>query len=793
MDSLKIFLEESRRELLDLSTRNRLLAMPLYSKSARILHIHDEKSDEVFRILVTESKSMVFQPIPEDEKSSVEIDDNMKSDEIEEDLPQPEEEIDEATGLAKRHVDTKLQTKLTSDKLQKRLLSLFRDAQTIIEEQGVDILYLSLGSLKWFEADQSDIPRYAPLILVPVKLERTSARDRFKLKWREEDVQENLSLRAKLNYEFGINLPDFPEEEKIVPSKYAEAVANCISSKKTWSVETDIMTLGFFSFAKFLMYRDLDPETWPDSSPLLENEALCALLRDGFQAQERPFPEDSHLDDLIPAAKLDHVVDADSSQTYAIEIVRNGCSTIIQGPPGTGKSQSITNLIATAVLDGKKVLFVAEKLAALEVVKRRLVATGLGDLCLELHSQKANKRSVLDELKRTWQLGRPRGEELEAIISRLTQTRNRLNDYATKLHKIIEPSGITPFRIFGELARLGERGLEIGKINIPECVTWSAEERRIRKDILFELLHRIEIMGSPSNHPWRGSERPSILNIDLPQIREKLDIVREKLNILDGYNKQLSTLLHQSYPADLAHVETLCGIAAYIGAAPKNIDTQAFCNNLWASEFEQICNLVEHGRALYDLRIKYGQIVNPSAFEMDLSGTRLVIASYGRSYFRFLRPSYRQSIATFKGLLRDKLPRRYADRLTLLDDFISARQHLLFIRDHIELGRQVFGKCWQAEDSDWRHLDTIVKWMGQHVKTSTNQAFRQVFSQLDQGIDLVVLSEKYTHSINEAKQAIDAVFKEIQLNLHIAFNCSQIKDIFHLSSSQRELTNGITI
>jgi len=146
MDSLKIFLEESRRELLDLSTRNRLLAMPLYSKSARILHIHDEKSDEVFRILVTESKSMVFQPIPEDEKSSVETDDNMKSDRIEEDLPQPEEEIDEATGLAKRHVDTKLQTQLTSDKLQKRLLSLFRDAQTILEEQGVDILYLSLGS-----------------------------------------------------------------------------------------------------------------------------------------------------------------------------------------------------------------------------------------------------------------------------------------------------------------------------------------------------------------------------------------------------------------------------------------------------------------------------------------------------------------------------------------------------------------------------------------------------------------------------------------------------------------------
>src|SRR5690606_38443707 len=118
---------------------------------------------------------------------------------------------------------------------------------------------------------------------------------------------------------------------------------------------------------------------------------LSSVLRDGFPAADRPFPDDAHLDEVIPAARLDHVVDSDSSQTVAIEWVRANRSLVIQGPPGTGKSQSITNIIATAVLDGKKVLFVAEKLAALEVVKRRLESVGLGDLCLEIHSHKAHK------------------------------------------------------------------------------------------------------------------------------------------------------------------------------------------------------------------------------------------------------------------------------------------------------------------------------------------------------------------------------------------------------------------
>ena len=168
------------------------------------------------------------------------------------------------------------------------------------------------------------------------------------------------------------------------------------------------MVVWFFSFAKYLMYRDLDPATWPAHSPLGSNPTLSSLLGDGFVSEPALCGEGDKIDRADPARDMVHVTDADSSQAVVIEEVRRGRHLVVQGPPGTGKSQTITNLIATAVKEGKKVLFVAEKMAALEVVHSRLERLGLGAICLELHSNKANKKAVLEELARTLALGRPK-------------------------------------------------------------------------------------------------------------------------------------------------------------------------------------------------------------------------------------------------------------------------------------------------------------------------------------------------------------------------------------------------
>jgi hypothetical protein len=340
-------IQSTRRDLLDLSARNRLINTPRGPSPGRRIEIVDERSEEVFRLLVRERKAMSFLAgVVEPENDTVEP---KESETASAHLAQPEEDT-----IDPRHNDLRLQTRLTSERLQGRLLDMYYDAQTFEQEQGVSILYLAMGFLKWYEAAASDKARYAPLLLIPVDLERPSAAKRFRLRYRDEDVTTNLSLQAKLKAEFGIDLPDVPEIEEKSPTAYFDAVAEAIVDQPRWEVLRNDMVVWFFSFAKYLMYRDLDPGTWPAHSPLVSNPTLCRLLGEGFVSEPDLCGESDRIDGLIPPANLVHVTDADSSQAVVIEEVRRGRHLVVQGPPGTGKSQTITNLIATAVKEGKK-------------------------------------------------------------------------------------------------------------------------------------------------------------------------------------------------------------------------------------------------------------------------------------------------------------------------------------------------------------------------------------------------------------------------------------------------------
>ncbi|MEI9964821.1 MAG: DUF4011 domain-containing protein [Caulobacteraceae bacterium] len=479
--SIRERLLKERHALLDLSTRNRLLNTPLRTKNNRAIEIVDEKSAEVFRIL-TSGKAMSFAPgvqLSQTERAELDPDDDVTGA-----IPQPDEDeaVDER-GVAFRHTDTRLQTRLTSEGLQKRLLDIWYDAQTLEQEQGVNILYLAIGLLRWFDSDSSDIARHAPLVLLPVKLERTSAADRFKLRWREEPPSPNLTLQAKMKAEFALTIEDFKDEDEVDLAAYCARVADTVSGKARWEVLPNAMVLGFFSFAKFLMYRDLDPENWPKDAGIDAREMIGALLRDGFAQSEPLVPDDAPIDDVIRPLELNHVVDADSSQTVVIAEAAGGRSLVVKGPPGTGKSQTITNIIAAAAARGRKVLFVAEKMAALEVVYRRLQKAGLGPLALELHSNKVNKRAVLEELKRT------RDAQLRAarcdasVVQKLGDARDRLNHFARRLHEPLQPCGLTPHAILGRLAQAHSSSAPTD-VQLDGAESWDRDATSIRRSLV---------------------------------------------------------------------------------------------------------------------------------------------------------------------------------------------------------------------------------------------------------------------------------------------------------------------
>ncbi|MDJ1506422.1 DUF4011 domain-containing protein [Xanthocytophaga agilis] len=204
-------LEDNRRELLDLSSRNRLISIPLSSKIARVVQIFDEKSEEVFKKLIGEKKAFTFLPGKIVKDSKVVGEEDKSNTDLLVELPLPEDDpVDATTGLAKRHVDTKLQTRLSPEVLQRKLFDFFNESQTLIQEQGVNILYLAIGFVKWVDKSYGSTERFAPLLLIPVDLVRKSATERFAIKWREEDLQENLSLSEKFRIEFGVKLPARP-------------------------------------------------------------------------------------------------------------------------------------------------------------------------------------------------------------------------------------------------------------------------------------------------------------------------------------------------------------------------------------------------------------------------------------------------------------------------------------------------------------------------------------------------------------------------------------------------------
>lgn len=291
-------LHAQRRVLLDLTYRNRLLNLPK-KPSSRSIVVHDELSAQVLPLLLAK-KSLSFSAMPGSSEGEELSTDELVQDEDEVILLQPDGEEADERGVAARHSDTKLQTKLKSEHLQKRLLEIFYESRTMLEEQGVNVLYLALGQLRFRERAGSDEFRQAPLVLVPVMLERKSAKDRFNLKWNEEEPQENLSLREKMRVDFGIELPAFPEAEVFDLRSYLEAIRGAIAAQDGWNVIDDAIQLGFFSFAKLLMFLDLDPTKWPEGKAIDANDLVSGLLGEGFEEIDVGLPGNAAaLDDLM--------------------------------------------------------------------------------------------------------------------------------------------------------------------------------------------------------------------------------------------------------------------------------------------------------------------------------------------------------------------------------------------------------------------------------------------------------------------------------------------------------------
>lgn len=405
-----------------------------------------------------------------------------------------------------------LLTPLGDRALDRRLRTLDGHAHLSLSEQGVHCLYVAFGFLKWFESIDSDVEHFSPLMLVPMSLSRASADAPWELIEAEDDAIDNLCLRERLKQDFGMSLPSLPDigdlEEDGARLRFLNAVREAVAANERWEVQ-DRSALGRFAFPKVAMWQDLGDHV--DS--VLAN-ALCRSIGGdetippqqsfGFKT---PLPEAATLDDEIAPGEIKTILDCDSSQLEAIIAARRGVSFVLDGPPGTGKSQTIANIIADALSQGRRVLFVSEKVSALEVVKRRLDDCGLGDFCLECHSSKANRKTVLDELKYCLDLPVEVYDDVTPKLDEAKQRRTLLNNYVRSIHRRRQPLGLSPYELYGHVSRFHRLGHAVKS----RCELPSVEAMdRVRFENWLQLLDRAtesaDVIRSHRRHPWRGCQ-----------------------------------------------------------------------------------------------------------------------------------------------------------------------------------------------------------------------------------------------------------------------------------------------
>ena len=290
-----------------------------------------------------------------------------------------------------------LPTALTAAELKPILTNLYRGARTALEENGANALFIAIGMLKWFVTEKSEQPRYAPILLLPVDIVRNGAG--YLVRMRDEETILNITLAEFLRQQYKLLVPaldPLPTDESgvDVPKVFA-AIQKTVSQHPQWEV-IDTCTLGLFSFNKFVMWNDIHSNAAKlQESPVVQSLVERRLTLDALDKEVDVHDFDLH----ARPADVATPISVDSSQLEAVIESGEGKSFILYGPPGTGKSQTITNMIANALYQGKRVLFVAEKMAALQVVQKRLAKIGLDPFCLELHSNKVTKTHFLEQLQ----------------------------------------------------------------------------------------------------------------------------------------------------------------------------------------------------------------------------------------------------------------------------------------------------------------------------------------------------------------------------------------------------------
>ncbi len=587
------------------------------------------------------------------------------------------------------------------------LTGLYRTARTSVEESGANPMYLAVGFLRWFETDRSQKEFHAPLVLLPVELVRRAVPRGFILRLRDEEPQFNITLLELLRNNFDMQIPGLdplPKTDDGIDLKHIfNILRRALSGQKRWEIIEDVC-LANFNFSRFIMWNDIHNH----ATELSANRIVSALVHGYADRHDAPmFLTPAELDDKVLPSDVAAPLSYDSSQLAAIHAAAQGASFVLHGPPGTGKSQTIANMICNALYAGKSVLFIAEKMAALSVVKSRLDKLGLSPFCLELHSDKAKKADVLRHLSETLDNPRannPKNHEEES--ARLIGLRRSLGETMANIHRTRE-CGFSLYELITRYEQYRDAA-ESDFFTPDHCRTMTPALWRAWEDLIREYVTLGIGCGGAHDNPLAFYNKPSYIQADKPLLARALAEYLRYSDAMETSLADMRTLLSLDGKLSYNRMEALVRLAsrlADITVLPHGI----LANASLASGGERIARLCEVGRRHVQLREVLLYRFDEALLSVDpIAALQDLHAAKNASIF-LRRGKVKRERDRLAAYAKNPAALTVNDLDEVWQMLREYRETTETIKDLLPAGRKLFGDLLRGEDTDFVYLSRLYR------------------------------------------------------------------------------------
>lgn len=586
-----------------------------------------------------------------------------------------------------------------------------KKASEVIEETGVNVAYMAFGFIHWKESPSSSKVFRAPILLVPIQLEQASAVEPYYIKSLEDEIIVNPTFSYKIDAEQGVKLPEYNDEGL---TAYLDKVRRLVANLQ-WTVTAECK-IGVFSFLKINMYRDLKD----NAKRILSNLNVRKLLGEPIDT-ENLYTNEGPVEFLEdPLIELHSVVDADSSQIEAIEMAKSGKSFVLQGPPGTGKSQTITNIIAECLNDGKKVLFVSEKLAALNVVYDKLKQAGLSEFCLQLHSHKASKKNIIADICHTLRMGKSTvSSKADTEIGIKERAQHQLDTYAAELHKlrpVIEKSLYQLYECYAAV-----RLMPNIEFPIPQLASKGEAYLTETIPLLEQYVDYISSVGYDyRKNSWYGYINQDTSYHTKSEVKTDFSVLSQLLRELIPLQKEIS----EKYETQCFSIENaLIWNEFFDFASTSKLITPSLLNREHFDSVNKALNKLKNQSVdIIDARSALNMEYDEDIYNLDgATYHKKLTKQFSGTFSRAFNAEYKQIIADLRLCKNDGKKPSYSEAVTVTEQ-LADYQRMISEFAEIETPIKVFfGEDYNGIETDWDYVTEQISVLGAIL--SNNIAF----------------------------------------------------------------------